>query len=211
MGKKEEPTGLAKYDRAMLESMEVQPIAEQDGYVITVNNRGYFMAVVEEGEITATTLENAKEKVHRHHMAQQKKKKVKTGGPCFVVGSRKDGYSRAPVCGDVFFRGVHAGHGALLFRWPDGSAFQSDAIAIFPADHPEKEQIKALFDEVARLEKALNAASRKLKRIEVAQQEKMYDGMDMGLFGKTPHVRNDAEKAFDATTAIMRNVFGKKV
>ena len=209
---------LAEYDRALLESSEVQPVCEHDGHVITVNSRGTFAAKVHEVDVSEDSLDMAMEKVHRAHTNHLKKQKMRVGKACLIYAPGHSWRGNTPtLLTDAFFRGIHAGHGTLQYRLPDGTKGADDNLVLFPPDDSRREEIERLFTEATRLAAEAKVAKYAFQKILSDQQAVMYDGIVEaqsysfhrdGSYSK-PRIRNEPEKALAVTEGIMKNVFGE--
>lgn len=203
---KEEGVGVVKYDRALLKANEVQPVKEVDGHAIVVNKYGQFAAKVGEVDISGDRLREVEDKVHATHLALLRKKEKKVlAVPAFILN--EDHGDRWH--GDAFFRGVHAGNGALQFTRPDGSNGFSDRVVVWPRDHEDIEKVRALADEIASLKEALAKAEGELRPLVEEQKGRMFRGLATG-WSKRPTVRNDAAKANEIADAIVRNVLRER-
>lgn len=208
---------LAEYDRALLESSEVQPVCEHDGYVITVNSRGTFAAKVHEVEVSEDSLDVAMEKVHRAHTNHLKKQKMRVGKACLIYAPGRTWSGGKPtVLTDAFFRGIHAGHGTLQYRLPDGTKGSDNTLVLFKPEDSRREEIEGLFGERERIRAELKVVEGAFDSIMEEQRAVMYEGIPearenrwsgAATFSK-PNIRNDPEKALAVTEGIMKNVFG---
>lgn len=206
--KKKESTAVAKYtsDRTLMGRDEFTPIKEVDGVTIFVSPRGSFVAEAFGVDISEDNLEKAEERVHRAYMRGQQKKRARIGKPAFLFADEH--YRRDGVLAQGFFRGVHAGNGALQWRLPDGSKGSSDYLVLF---RPDDERIPTLVDAVMQKrdhEAEVSRLGKIISEITEAQKEVMFADVRKTSYSNRPHIRNDAEAAFKATRSIMRNVWG---
>lgn len=196
-------TDVVKYDRDMLDHKEVQPIATEDGHVITVNRYGKFCALIGDVEISERTLEVAREKVHRTHLAQQVRKKKKTlAVPMFIYV--KGDYNNPAWADDAFFRGVHAGTGALQWSKPDGSKGFCDDVWLFPRGCEIASRVKGYVERITIAQAKLDAVRDLLQPILKSQFAIMY-GHRVG-YSQRPRLRNNAEQANTMADEIVANV-----
>ena len=198
---------VVKYDRAMLEPNEVQPVSSQDGHTITVNRYGQFAAKVGEVEVAAPTLEQAKDKVHRAHMAQQRKLRKKVlAVPAFILVNTEAEH----FAGDAFFRGIHAGNGQVQWSLPDGSKGFSEKAVVFRRDTELRQEIVQLMDERAAARAIMKRTSARLSEIEKAQREIMLGQRPgWGRIHQGAYVHNDAEKANEIADMIVANALSR--
>lgn len=200
---KEPGIEVAKYDRAMLERHEVQPISSQDGHTIVVDSGGYFGAKVGDVEIRERTMEKVRERIHKTHMAQERRrKKKKIAAPCYVyLESGADRY-----IGPGFFRGVHAGNGDYLFSRPDGTTGRSEHAVFFPkrGGGETVDRLRELFDERARLQARIDEIDEETGPLVKAQT----DAMEAAYKAQTRHyrgryIRNNQEAANDLAESVL--------
>lgn len=211
--KKAEPVEVAVYDRALLEHHEVQPVATQDGHTITVDSYGRFGAILGDVTVSESTLEKAKERVHTSHLAQERKRKKKAMAvPAFILDRSTGGYGsgsdREEFCGEAFFRGVHAGHGALQYAHPDGTKAFSESVTVWPRGHRDAEEVLTQHRRMVHANAVASKAQKALGKLVKKQQDRMFRGMDLG-YGSKPKVGNDAKKADELADTIVANVLTK--
>lgn len=201
-----EGTEVTKYDRALLERTEVQPVTTQDGHTIVVNTLGRFEAKVGDVSISEYTLDKAEEKVHATHMALERNRRKKTMAvQCFVYDA---GQYRYEYIGPAFFRGVHAGNGDLLYARPDGTKGRQDKLVVFPVKGGGEsvERLRGLADEEVALRARLKEIRAAVDPILKEQQKKMYDGDTFYLGYGSVRVHNDATRAQEVAERIVANV-----
>lgn len=206
--KKKEPTEVAKYDRALLEKNEFQPIKEVDGVMILVNTYGNFVADAFGTKVNAPTLEKAEEKVHRAFMRQQQKKRAKIGKPCYIYNPERGIRSGGMFVKRGFFRGVHAGNGDVQYRFPDGSKGTSEYAVIFTVEDERVPTLVEALKERQRLEKLVDEQRAIINEITEAQQKVMYADVRTRSYSSKPYISNDPDAAFQATRSIVMNVWG---
>lgn len=191
---------VVKYDRALLEKGELQPVATMDGHTIVVNRYGTFTAQVGDVNVAEDTLEAAKEKVHSAHLASLKKSFRPVA--CYI-------YDR-DFFGSAFFRGVHAGNGRLLWSAPDGTKYDGPYAKVFAPDDPRVEELDELAKRRDKLQEEVARLGSRISEIVDGQAEKMYGDLGRtgwsGSFSGGPRIRNDAEKAAEVHAAIIENV-----
>lgn len=191
---------------------ELQPIATEDGHEIAVDMYGNFVAKVGQVEVSEKTLEKAKERVHRTHLSMRsREKKKRVAVPCYVYDS-ENGYH-----GLGWFRGIHAGHGAVQWQAADGTEGggekgYSKTTVILRRDDPRVQEIE---EALCRLD-VLDAERKDLRK----KTDKTLDGIRSGMVRgerSAAHygggslrlgVANDFDEAARLTDAILRNVFG---
>lgn len=202
---KEESVEVAKYDRAMLERTEVQPIAEEDGHTIFVDGWGRFGAKVAESEIKGDTLHAVREKVHRAHMALKRKlgKKKVAKAAVIIGGPDQDSFN-----GAGFFTGHHAGNGRLMWREPDGSKGSSDRATVFARDDEAVPPLLVLVAIAKEAKQKMDAARKEIRIVCDEQSKLMYKGENLG-YGRRPTCRS-IEQANQLTERILTNIFGEE-
>lgn len=213
-----EPVEVAVYDRDMLQSKEVQPIATEDGHVIFVDNWGKFGAKVVVGDsavlVSEPTLETARDKVHKNHLALKRKKNKKIlAVPAFIYENQGSYWGADPGWwGEAFFRGVHSRTGELQYAKPDGSKEFGEGIYVFHRDDPACNKIAHLSEQIVDLRTQLSELQDELRPIIDAQREKMWAGSDQDQrYSSRPRPRtNDAQSANEIAEIIVANILKPK-
>ena len=186
-------------------------IAKEDGIPIYVNSSGRFEAEVDLSEIRRDTLEAAKESVHRAVLAKNRKKRAKVTRPVFALN-----VGHTTWCEDVFFTGVSAKNGEILFRKPDSTKDSERDLYLFTREDPRRKEIEELVRRRSEAQEIVRETGKALEEIGQTQTEKMYAGCS-GLTEtgwsrsgglSLRHFNNDAEQALERTLAIVANLFG---
>ncbi len=164
-------------------------------------------------KVDELTLEKAKDKVHATHLSQQRKLKKKAMAVPCVIYDPGSGYSpkRAEWCGLAFFRGLHAGNGAVQYALPDGTKIHGEGVIVWGRHESDLiERLLALTDQKQTAQAIVDKATSELHEMRQAQGPKMYAGQvkerGYGHAYDRPTIRNDAAMAQTVAEALVDNV-----